>query len=103
MVISSRTVISFLVGLGLIGVLIVAAVSNYIYDRIWPCPPEQICYVDESTTPGGEAVGLLIIAVVIGAFVGAIRSLVIDNRAVRIGSGAESLTPESDRSNPPEQ
>jgi hypothetical protein len=103
MVISSRTVISFLAGLGLIGVLIVIGIGNYLYDRIWPCPPQMVCWVDDSTTPGGEVVGLLVLALIIGAFFAAVRSLVLDNRAVRIGSGAEPVTPNSDRLNPPEQ
>jgi hypothetical protein len=103
MVISSRTVISFLVGLGLIGVLIVIGIGNYIYDRIWPCPPQMVRWVDESSTPGGEILGLLVLALIIGAFIAAVRSLVIDNRSIKIGSGAKPLIPKPEAPKPADE
>lgn len=91
MVIGSRTRLSFVLGLGMIGILAVLELGGHIYEQMWPSP--EVCCVGVGPVSGEGIVGFLALGVFVGAFAATVRSLIIDNQGSRIGSGAPSLVP----------
>lgn len=91
MVVSSRTKLSFVLGLGMIGVLAVLKLGGHIYEKIWPSP--EVCCVEVGPVSGEGIVGLLALAILVGSFAATLRSLIVDNLRSTTGSGASSPIP----------